>query len=67
MGDYYRVAADTRDLNYGSFFDTGRADVSVKDDYNSHNAHRLSVDELAGLLLKLDMVQRALAGEPQLD
>ena len=63
MGDYYRVAADNRDLNYGLYFDTGRAEVSVKDDYNSHNTKRLSVDEMAQMLLKLDIVQRALAGE----
>ena len=37
--------------------------MSVKDDYNSHNTKRLSVDEMAGLLLDLDVVQRALAGE----
>jgi len=67
MGDYYRVPADNRDLNYGLFFDTGRADVSAQDDYNSHNAHRLSVDEMARLLLELDIVQRALAGERVLD
>ena len=67
MGDYYRVPADNRDLNYGLFFDTGRADVSAQDDYNSHNAQRLSVDEMAHLLLKLDIVQRALAGERELD
>jgi UDP-glucose 4-epimerase len=63
MGGYYRVAADNRDLNYGLYFDTGRAEVSVKEDYNSHNTRRLSVDEVAGLLLDLDIVQRALAGE----
>ena len=32
MGNYYRVAVDNRDLNYGLFFDTGRRDVSLKDD-----------------------------------
>jgi len=63
MGDYYRIAADNRDLNYGQYFDTGRADVSVKDDYNSHNTRRLSVDEMAQLLLDLDIVKRAVAGE----
>jgi UDP-N-acetylglucosamine 4,6-dehydratase len=63
MGNYYRVAADNRDLNYGVYFDTGRNEVSVKDDYNSHNTKRLSVDELAHMLLTLDIVQRALAGE----
>jgi UDP-glucose 4-epimerase len=63
MGDYYRVAADNRDLNYGVYFDTGRDEVSVKDDYNSHNTKRLSVDGMAQMLLELDIVQRALAGE----
>jgi UDP-glucose 4-epimerase len=62
MGDYYRVPADNRDLNYGLFFETGRADVSEKEDYNSHNTRRLCVDEVAEMLLRLDLVQRALAG-----
>lgn len=63
MGAYYRVAADNRDLNYSAYFDTGRDEVSLKDDYNSHNTKRLSVDELTQMLLELDIVQRALAGE----
>jgi UDP-N-acetylglucosamine 4,6-dehydratase len=63
MGNYYRVAADNRDLNYELYFDTGRREISVKDDYNSHNTRRLSVDELAEILLRLDVVQRALGGE----
>jgi UDP-N-acetylglucosamine 4,6-dehydratase len=63
MGNYYRVAADNRDLNYGVYFDTGRNEVSVKDDYNSHNTTRLSVDETAHMLLALDVVRRGLAGE----
>jgi UDP-N-acetylglucosamine 4,6-dehydratase/5-epimerase len=63
MGDYYRVPADNRDLNYGVYFDAGRRDVSVKDDYNSHNTTQLSIDEMADMLRKLTVVQRALAGE----
>jgi UDP-N-acetylglucosamine 4,6-dehydratase len=63
MGDYYRVPADNRDLNYGAYFDAGRRDVSLKDDYNSHNTRQLSVDEMAEMLLGLTIVQRALAGE----
>ena len=63
MGDYYRVPADNRDLNYGVYFDAGRRDVSVKDDYNSHNTTQLSIDEMADMLRKLSIVQRALAGE----
>ena len=63
MGDYYRVAADNRDLNYGLYFETGRNEVSLKDDYNSHNTKRLSVDEMMKMLLELDVVQQAMAGE----
>ena len=63
MGDYYRVPADNRDLNYGLYFDAGRRDVSVKDDYNSHNTTQLSVDGMAHMLRGLSIVQRALAGE----
>jgi UDP-glucose 4-epimerase len=63
MGDYYRVPADNRDLNYELFFEKGQSEVSVKDDYNSHNTKRLSVDEMAEMMLTLDVVQRALAGE----
>jgi len=63
MGNYYRVAADNRDLNYGAYFDTGRGEVSVRDDYTSSNTKRLSVDEMAQVLLTLEVVQRALGGE----
>ena len=63
MGDYYRVRADNRDLNYGAYFDAGRRDVSLEDDYNSHNTRQLSVDEMAEMLRGLSIVQRALSGE----
>jgi UDP-N-acetylglucosamine 4,6-dehydratase len=63
MGDYYRIAADNRDLNYSAYFDTGRDEVSARDDYTSHNTKRLCVDEMAQMLLQLDIVPRALAGE----
>jgi UDP-glucose 4-epimerase len=63
MGGYYRVAADSRDLNYGLYFDSGRSDISIMQDYSSHNTRQLSVDELAGMLTSLGIVQRALRGE----
>jgi len=63
MGDYYRVPADNRDLNYGLYFDAGRRDVSVKEDYNSHNTTQLSVEAMGDMLRRLSIVQRALAGE----
>ena len=47
----------------GTAAEGSKADVSVKDDYNSHNTARLSVDGMAKLLLDLDIVKRALAGE----
>lgn len=63
MGGYYRVPADNRDLNYASFFNEGREDIALKEDYNSHNTQRLDVDGMCDLLLKLDCIQSALRGE----
>ncbi len=63
MGDYFRVPADVRDLNYNCYFVEGQEDVSLKEDYNSHNTTRLDVDGMMKLLLKLEIVQRALKGE----
>lgn len=63
MGDYYRVPADKRDLNYELYFDKGKSELSLKEDYNSHNTRRLSVDEMADMLENLDIVKRAKAGE----
>lgn len=63
LGDYYRVPADVRDLNYSSFFSSGKAEVSEAIDYNSHNAEQLDVDGMMKLLLKLQCVQAALNGK----
>ncbi len=60
LGDYYRVPADVRDLNYSSFFSTGKAEVSEAIDYNSHNAELLDTEGMINLLLKLRCVQDAL-------
>ena len=63
LGDYYRVPADVRDLNYSSFFSNGRAEVSYAVDYNSHNTELLDVDGMMDLLLKLQCVQDAMSGK----
>ena len=63
MGDYFRVPADVRDLNYNCYFVEGQKEVSLKEDYNSHNTERLDVHGMIQLLLKLDSIQRALKGE----
>jgi UDP-glucose 4-epimerase len=62
-GEYYRVPSDNRDLNYEQYFSTGSEKVGKVEDYNSHNTRRLDVDGMIELLKKLDIVQRAVAGE----
>ncbi len=66
LGDYFRVPADVRDLNYSSYFSRGQTRVSAAVDYNSHNAELLDVDAMMKLLLKLDCVQDVLIGKPVL-
>lgn len=61
MKDYYRIIPDGRDLNYEKYFSLGDQKItSIGEDYNSHNTHRLSADELANLLLKLNYIQEEL-------
>ncbi len=61
MGDYFRIPADNRDLNYGQFFTEGEAKVSEVDDYTSHNTERLDVEGMKKLLLKLDIIKSDLS------
>jgi UDP-N-acetylglucosamine 4,6-dehydratase/5-epimerase len=60
LGGFYRVPADTRDLNYDKFFVEGDLKLSSQDEYNSHNTQRLNVEEIKDLLLKLVYVQTEL-------
>ncbi|MGF1753742.1 polysaccharide biosynthesis protein [Vibrio makurazakiensis] len=57
QGDYYRVPADNRDLNYSKFFEEGEKDLSEIEDYNSHNTERLDVEGMVELLRKLDFIR----------
>ncbi len=59
-GDYYRILADTRDLNYNKFFIEGESEISVQEDYNSHNTKRLNIEEIKEMLLKIDYIQNKL-------
>jgi UDP-glucose 4-epimerase len=63
MGNYYRVPADNRDLNYASYFTEGKENVSVIEDYHSHNTRRLDVEGTKELLLKLPMIRRDILGD----
>ena len=44
MGNYFRVAADNRDLNYDQYFVKGRVTTMAEESYTSHNTKRLDVD-----------------------
>ena len=56
MGEYYRIPADTRDLNYGKYFEEGEVIVEATD-YHSHNTKRLNEEELKQMLLNLTEIQ----------
>jgi len=61
LGGYFRVPADVRGLNYAKYFSEGESRLDRAEDYHSHNVKRLSVEEMAELLLKLPYVQAELA------
>lgn len=63
QGGYYRIPADNRDLNYGKYFEQGRAELKNFEDYNSHNTEQLNVEQMQTLLLKLDYMQKVASGE----
>ncbi len=63
MGDFYRVPADNRDLNYAMFFSEGEKEVAQIEDYHSHNTERLDVEGVKKLISKLGLVKRELFGE----
>jgi len=60
MGGFYRVPADTRDLNYDKYFADGDQKLSTDEEYNSDNTQRLSVEQIKEKLLELDYVKSEL-------
>jgi UDP-glucose 4-epimerase len=58
---YYRIPADSRDLNYDKYFSEGQTELESIQDYTSHNTYRLNVEETKQVLLKLDMIKEAVA------
>lgn len=60
LGDYFKITADNRDLNYDKYFSKGD-NVKVAEEYNSDNTKRLSVEEMKTLLLKLPEIKADLA------
>ena len=57
MGDYYRIPADTRDLNYSKYFEEGEEVVTQADEYHSHNTEQLNELQLEKLLMNLCEIQ----------
>jgi UDP-glucose 4-epimerase len=60
LGNYFRIPADNRDLNYASYFSEGSPEVNQFDEYHSHNTHRLNQEELIELLYKLPIIKEDL-------
>lgn len=61
MGSYFRVPADSRDLNYSQYFDNGQP-IEKLEEYNSDNTYQLNEQELKEMLLNLYEIQDDLKG-----
>jgi UDP-glucose 4-epimerase len=63
MGEFYRVPADNRDLNYAQYFSEGEQDISNIEDYHSHNTEQLGVEGMKKLLVQLPLIKKEIFGE----
>jgi UDP-N-acetylglucosamine 4,6-dehydratase len=59
LGGYFRIPADSRDLNYNKYLVEGEAKITEVDDYTSHNTQRLDVDGVKRVLMQVDLVRAA--------
>jgi UDP-glucose 4-epimerase len=60
MGQYYRIPADNRDLNYDKFILEGQPEANDIDDYTSHNTEQLNLEKIINLLLTIDYIKHEL-------
>ncbi|MCG8700738.1 MAG: polysaccharide biosynthesis protein [Bacteroidales bacterium] len=60
LGNFYRIPADNRDLNYSKYFTNGEVEADEFEDYNSHNTQRLSKEQVVDKLLSLKYIQEIL-------
>jgi len=63
MGEFYRIPADNRDLNYSMYFSEGERSIAKIEDYHSHNTERLDVEGVKKLVSKLSLVRKELFAE----
>ncbi|MGQ7853157.1 polysaccharide biosynthesis protein [Pedobacter sp. WC2501] len=63
MGEFYRVPADNRDLNYAQYFSEGEKDISIIEDYHSHNTKQENVEGMKKLLSRLPLIRKEVFNE----
>jgi UDP-glucose 4-epimerase len=63
MGEFFRIPADNRDLNYAQYFSEGAQDISTIEDYHSHNTEQLGIERMKKLLATLPLIRAAVFGE----
>lgn len=63
MGDFYRIPADNRDLNYAKYFSEGERNIAVIEDYHSHNTKQEGVEGLKRLISTLPLIRKEIFGE----
>ncbi|MBO5592104.1 MAG: polysaccharide biosynthesis protein [Prevotella sp.] len=66
MGNFYRVPADNRDLNYDKYFKEGDAKRATIEEFNSDNTRRLNLEETKEKIASLQYIQNELNGIPNL-
>ena len=57
MGEFYRIPSDNRDLNYNKYFYEGEKDISIIEDYNSHNTDQCDIENMKNLLMGLSIIK----------
>ena len=60
MGDFYRVPADQRNLNYDKYFNEGDSERNTLTEFDSNNTELLSVEEVKKKLLQLEYIKEEL-------
>src|SRR5476649_176637 len=63
MGNFYRIPADNRNLNYNQYFSEGEVDMSKIEDYHSHNTEQLGVEGMKKLLSNLPLIRKEVFGD----
>ena len=63
MGNFFRVPADNRDLNYDKYFREGDSRRAEIEEFNSDNTYRLNLEETKAKIASLEYIQKELSGQ----